>query len=98
MLFLCLGTFSQEITVSFAGLFNGTDYRLDSVVVTNLTRNWTETVEYPDTIIVLGSTVGANLNIAVEQGLRQNVPNPFDCTTRTELFGVATRRCKATVA
>lgn len=85
MLFLCFGTFSQEITVRFTGLFNGTEYRLDSVVVTNLTRDWTETVEYPDTIIVLGSTVGTNLNIAVEQGLRQNVPNPFDCTTRAEL-------------
>ena len=87
-LLLAIGTiaFSQEITVRFTGQLNGTDYcRLDSVKVTNLTRNWTETVESPDTIIVLGSTVGTNLNIAATQGLGQNVPNPFDCETRVEL-------------
>ncbi len=86
LLSLCLGSFSQEITVRFTGQLNGTSYcRLDSVAVTNLTRNWTETVEYPDTIIVLGGTVGTNLNIAATQGLGQNIPNPFDCETRVEL-------------
>ena len=78
--------FSQEITVRFTGQLNGTGYcRLDRVAVINVTRNWTEMVEYPDTIIVLGSTVGANLNIAAVQGLGQNIPNPFDCETRVEL-------------
>ena len=78
--------FSQEVTVRFTGQLNGTDYcRLDSVAVTNLTRNWTETIEYPDTIIVLGSMVDANLNIATVQGLGQNIPNPFNCETRVEL-------------
>ena len=90
LLFLLLAigiiAFSQEITVRFTGQFNGTDYcRLDSVKVTNLTRNWTEIVEYPDTIIVLGGTVGTDLNIAATQGLGQNIPNPFDCETRVEL-------------
>ena len=86
LLFLCLGAFSQEITLRFTGQLNGTSYcRLDSVAVTNLTRNWTETVEYPDTIIVLGGTVGTDLNIAAIQGLGQNTPNPFDCETRVEL-------------
>ena len=86
LLSLCLGVFSQEITVRFTGQLNGTSYcRLDSVAVTNLTRNWTETIEYPDTIIVLGGIVGTNLNIAATQGLGQNIPNPFDCETRVEL-------------
>ncbi|MBO7651204.1 MAG: hypothetical protein J6S84_00595, partial [Bacteroidales bacterium] len=86
LLSLCLGSFSQEITVRFTGQLNGTDYcRLDSMAVTNLTRDWTETIEYPDTIIVLGGTVGTNLNIAATQGLGQNIPNPFDCETRVEL-------------
>ena len=83
---LCINGFSQEITVRFIGQLNGTDYcRLDSVAVTNITRDWSETLEYPDTIIVLGGTVGANLNIAAVQGLGQNIPNPFDCETRVEL-------------
>jgi len=86
LLSLCLGAFSQEITVRFTGQLNGTSYcRLDSVAVTNLTRDWTETIEYPDTIIVLGGTVGIDLNIAATQGLGQNIPNPFDCETRVEL-------------
>ena len=86
LLLLAMPAFSQEITVRFIGQINGTDYcRLDRVAVINVTRNWTEMVEYPDTIIVLGSTVGANLNIAAVQGLGQNIPNPFDCETRVEL-------------
>ena len=86
MLSICLGAFSQEITVRFTGQLNNSEYcRLDSVKVTNLTRDWTETVEYPDTIIVLCGTVGTNLNIAATQGLGQNIPNPFDCETRVEL-------------
>ena len=86
LLLLAMPAFSQEITVRFIGQINGTDYcRLDRVVVTNLTRNWSETLEYPDTIIVLGSTVGANINITAVQGLGQNIPNPFDCETRVEL-------------
>ena len=68
------------------GRLNGTSYcQLDRVEVTNLTRNWSETLEYPDTIIVLGSSSDASLNIAATQGLGQNVPNPFDCETRVEL-------------
>ena len=86
MLLICGAVLSQETTVRFIGQLNGTDYcRLDSVVVTNLTRNWSETVEYPDTIIVLGSTVEANMNITTTQGLGQNIPNPFNCETRVEL-------------
>ena len=78
--------FSQGISVRFIGRINDADYcRLDSVAVTNITRNWTETVVSPDTIIVLGGTGNVNLNIAEEQGLGQNIPNPFDCETRVEL-------------
>lgn len=87
-LLLAIGTiaFSQEITVRFTGQLNNSEYcRLDSVKITNLTRNWTETIEYPDTIIVLGGTVDANMNITTIQGLGQNVPNPFNCETRVEL-------------
>ncbi|MBO7132680.1 MAG: fibronectin type III domain-containing protein [Bacteroidales bacterium] len=86
MLSLCLGAFSQEITVRFTGLLNGTDYcRLDSVVITNLTRDWSETMEYPDTINLFGGTVNTCMNIVGNQGLGQNIPNPFDCETHVEL-------------
>ncbi len=84
--FLCLGAFSQEITLSFIGQLNNSEYcPMDSVVVTNVTKNWTETIVYPDTIIVIGGTVSNDLNIVTTVGLEQNVPNPFDCETRVEL-------------
>ncbi|MBR5982860.1 MAG: InlB B-repeat-containing protein [Bacteroidales bacterium] len=85
-LLLCITAISQEITVRFTGQLNGTEYyRLDSVAITNLTSDWSETVEYPDTIIVLGGTVNVNMNNTAMQGLGQNIPNPFDCETRVEL-------------
>ena len=87
-LLFVIGTiaFSQEITVRFTGMLNNSEYcRLDSVAVTNLTRNWTEAIEYPDTIIVLAETVDVSMGITNAQGLGQNVPNPFDCETRVEL-------------
>ena len=86
VIFLCSGAFSQGITLSFVGQLDNSEYcPMDSVVVTNVTRNWTESVVYPDTIIVVGGTVGNNLNIVLAEGLEQNVPNPFDCETRVEL-------------
>lgn len=96
LVLLAIGTiaFSQEITVRFTGQLNNSEYcRLDSVKVTNLTRDWTETIEYPDTIIVLGGTVGTDLNIAATQGLGQNIPNPFDCETRVELSVSQREKC-----
>ncbi len=86
-LVVCISTFAQEITVRFTGMLNDTAYqRFDSVKVTNLTRDWTETIFYPDTIVVLGGnptfTEESNLQ---DQGLSQNVPNPFDCETKVEL-------------
>lgn len=86
-LVVCISTFAQEITVRFTGMLNDTAYqRFDSVKVTNLSRDWTETIFYPDTIVVLGGnptfTEESNLQ---DQGLSQNVPNPFDCETKVEL-------------
>ncbi|MBR5983282.1 MAG: hypothetical protein IK025_06125 [Bacteroidales bacterium] len=86
VLLLAMPVFSQEITVRFTGQLNGTDYcRLDRVVVTNLSQNWTETVTYPDSLIVLGGNDNSVENFDAIRGLVQNVPNPFDCKTQVEL-------------
>ena len=78
-------TMAQEVTVRFTGRLNGTTYqRLDNVVITNNTRNWTETITYPDTVIVMSSTVDISENGALAEGLGQNMPNPFDCQTRVQ--------------
>lgn len=86
LLAVCAGAFAQEITVCFSGKLNGSEYcQLDSVVVTNLESHWSETVVYPDSVIVLSATTGSDAMIAESQGLLQNVPNPFNGETRVEL-------------
>ena len=83
--FAILG-FSQQVTVKFTGQLNSSRYqRLDSVKVTNITRGWTETVHYPDTIAILSQTTGLETISSDADALYQNVPNPFDCTTTAEL-------------
>ena len=86
MLLISAGAFAQETIVSFSGKLNGSEYcQLDSVVVTNLESHWSETVVYPDSVIVLSATTGSDAMIAESQGLLQNVPNPFNGETRVEL-------------
>ena len=86
MLLISAGAFAQETIVSFSGRLNGSAYcQLDSVVVTNLESHWSETVVYPDSVIVLSATTGSDAMIAESQGLLQNVPNPFNGETRVEL-------------
>ena len=83
--FAILG-FSQQVTVKFTGQLNNSRYQcLDSVKVTNITRGWTETVHYPDTIAILSQTTGLETISSDADALYQNVPNPFDCTTTAEL-------------
>lgn len=78
--------FAQSVTVRFSGLLDGTTYqRLDSVKVSDISRGWTETVYYPDTIAILSQTGYAETNTLYDENLYQNVPNPFDCTTTAEL-------------
>ena len=80
------GVFSQDFTIKFTGRLNESKYqRLDSVRVTDVTRNWTETLVYPDTVIVVNSTVNISNNEMQAAGFGQNVPNPFDCYTSVEL-------------
>ncbi|MBQ5424976.1 MAG: hypothetical protein IIU33_07095, partial [Bacteroidales bacterium] len=78
--------FSQAITVKFTGRLNGSAYqRLDSVKVTDISKGWTETVYYPDTIAILSQTNNFGTISSDNDALYQNVPNPFDCTTTAEL-------------
>ncbi|MBO4615150.1 MAG: hypothetical protein J5709_08540 [Bacteroidales bacterium] len=85
LLAFSVSAISQEVTVSFTGHLNNTGYcRIDSVAITDLTRNWSETIVYPDTMIVLSTLNGLAME-AAEEGLGQNTPNPFDCETRVEL-------------
>ena len=73
---------AQKINLTFVGVNAQNAYlKQDSIVVTNLNRNWTLTLHNPDTVLTLTATTGiANAGLC-EAGLGQNVPNPFDGTT-----------------
>ena len=86
LILLGIGVFSQEFSVNFTGRLNGSQYqRIDSVKITDVTRNWTETLVYPDTVIVVNATVNVSDAEMSAVGFEQNVPNPFDCYTSVEL-------------
>ena len=81
-----MGQMAEDYTVRFIGRLNDSQYQmLDSVCVTNTTRGWTETLVYPDTVIVVNTTVNVSDVEMSAVGFEQNVPNPFDCHTTVEL-------------
>lgn len=71
--------FSQDITLTFTGArTDGAYVVLDSVQVQNITRSWTETVVYPDTVL---SFPQSGSGIADVQGVAASLsayPNPFN--------------------
>lgn len=73
-------TSAQTVTIAFTGKKYGSSQymRLSKVVITNITRNWTETIYYPDTILQLSCGVGID-DFVTDDGfaLSQNIPNPF---------------------
>ena len=66
-------TFSYQTT-------DGSHLQPDSITIENLTRNWRETIYYPDTVytFILHTGIPDRFN---DNGI-QVMPNPFDGTTR----------------
>ncbi len=55
----CGAVISQSVTLRFSGkTLDSTYVRLSSVKITNATRNWIETLTYPDTVLMLGQSNG----------------------------------------
>lgn len=76
----------ESVTLTFtANTQSGMYCHFDAVNVTNVTRGWTETLEYPDTTLILGYTTG--VNVVSEQSLRlgEAYPNPFTGETNVPL-------------
>ena len=80
MSFALATVFAQDITLKFTGRITNGDYvRMDSVRVQNVSRSYTETLVYPDTVLTFQQT-----GIAEVQGTMANItayPNPANGTT-----------------
>ncbi|MBO4739146.1 MAG: T9SS type A sorting domain-containing protein [Bacteroidales bacterium] len=78
--------FSQDINLKFTGATNNGKYvQLDSVKVENISRSWTETLYYPDTVLTLTNTTSISDmgNNTVSACL--SYPNPFNGTSNIAL-------------
>ena len=90
ILLLSAAVSAQTVSMTFTGRNAGNNQyvRLYSVVVQNLTRGWTETLFWPDTVLTLTEGTGIeNAETMYTSFLRlsQNVPNPFNGTTFVNL-------------
>ena len=77
----------ESIELTFTANAQGGIYcPFDAVNVTNVTRGWTETLAYPDTVLVLNSTVGIDEQHYEEAiHLGEAYPNPFTDETNIPL-------------
>ena len=77
----------ETIELTFTANTQGGMYcPFDAVNVTNVTRGWTETLAYPDTVLVLNSTVGIGEQQYEEAiHLGEAYPNPFTEETNAPL-------------
>ena len=76
------GTLAAQTTLTFTGKDNLGNYvQLHSIIVENLTKNWTDTLYYPDTILIMSGVGLPDYESASEFSVSQNVPNPFEGVT-----------------
>ena len=77
---------AQSVTVRFtARSTNGQYHPFESVRVENETQGWSQRIDYPDTIIVLGSSESIDVAEAIKEPQIKVYPNPFAGRTSTEL-------------
>lgn len=75
--FVCMSSVFAQITLTYTGKSNLNTYvQPHHILVENLTRNWSDTLYYPDTTLVL-SEVGIKDHIEEVFSVFQNVPNPY---------------------
>ena len=87
LLFASIVASAQEnVTVTFtANTETGLYCPFSSINAINVTRGWTETLTYPDTVLVLSNTVGVNEHLDKPFYLGDAYPNPFKGETYASL-------------
>ena len=73
-----------QTKVTFTGaMLDGSYCPFEAVKVTNITKGWTETLVYPDTILIL-SGLGVEEASSSREGITHVYPNPFEDFTDVE--------------
>ena len=77
---------AQTTTITFTGRGTNNQYvPLQKIAVANLTRQWEDTLWFPDTILLFGTTNIEDYEKPMPFGLLQSAPNPFDGKTTVSL-------------
>ena len=72
-------------TITFTARYTDDSYvSLSSIRVENLTKKWVQTLEWPDTVLVIRQT-GIQEGNATAFSIAQNTPNPFNGQTSVQL-------------
>ena len=88
LLFACLmltvlfGVSQTKVTFTGA-MLDGSYCPFEAVKVTNITKGWTETLVYPDTVLIL-SGLGVEEASSSREGIMHVYPNPFEDFTDVE--------------
>lgn len=86
----------QTVTLTFTGRDQNNAYvRLDHVTIENLTRNWSETIWFPDTVYT--HTVGTGVEEYYLNGGMQVMPNPFNGRTQVNIHSTKDEKAVITV-
>lgn len=82
LILLTLLGYTQPITLTFTAKDSANQWvKLKYVVVTNVTRDWQQTIYYPDTTFILENNVGVGDWFSDDVPSLKVSPNPFDGTT-----------------
>ena len=74
----------SQTKVTFTGaMLDGSYCPFEAVKVTNITKGWTETLVYPDTVLILSGT-GVEEVTPFREGIMHVYPNPFEDFTEAE--------------
>ena len=74
----------SQTKVTFTGaMIDGSYCPFEEVKVTNITKGWTETLVYPDTVLILSGT-GVEEVTPFREGITHVYPNPFEDFTEVE--------------
>lgn len=88
-LMLCVSMMAQTVILKFTGRDAENQWvQLNHVTVSNLTKGWTETLQWPDTVLTMQNGTGIyNVETMCTSSLQlfQNQPNPFNGVTEVML-------------
>ena len=87
IIFLPLVLMAQTVSLTFSGRGSADQHiQLDRITITNLTKGWSETLYWPDTVLTMQNGTGiAEMENQASLQLFQNNPNPFEGATDVNL-------------